>query len=515
MAEIENAPPMPEVKKRRHWRLSMVILVCLVSCGNTAQAYSAGVIATTFGQPSFISYMGLDKMKNASSVMGATGSLFYAGGFFGSLLSNWISDRYGRRMTILVGLLVVLISTALCTASQHIAMFIVFRFTCGFGALMLNMAVPLWVTECVPPEVRGAFAQISSSAVTFGYFLSSYIGVGFFLNLQSGANVWRGPLGIGCAFCLPLLAGLWWVPESPRYLLLKGCRDEAREVVLKLHATPHDHSHQFAELELYQMERQIELERTLESSWLALLKRPSYRKRMMMSVFLVFTIQATGSQILIIYGSIIYSSLGFSPTKTLLLQAAIFAVNWPISAFAVFWTEKFQRPRMLATGILGMATMLSCYAGLTANYLGTDNRSAQIAATCMTFFFFAFYASCAEGPFYYYSSEIFPTHLRAKGATLQSTTFSWTSILWAQVGPVAIANIGWRFFLVCICLTAFGGIIVLFFYPDTQGKTLEEIAGLFGDTDLVEAYQRDIDLGLRTEQIVASSGEGKLTQTSV
>lgn len=512
--DIENAIPPPQTKKERHWRLSMVLLVILISLGNLAQAYSGGVIATTLGQPSFLTYMELDTMENASAVIGATGSLFYAGGFFGSFFGSWIGDRFGRKPAIFVGLIFVLVSMALCTASTHIAMFIVFRFTCGFGALILNLAVPLWVAECVPPEVRGAFAQISGAAISLGYFLSSYVGVAFFLNTVSGPNAWRGPLGVGCALCLPPLIGIWWVPESPRYLFLKGRREEAKSVVLKLHATPHEHSQTFAEMELLEMDKQIEIERSLESSWLTILKRPSYRKRFLLSSFMVFTIQATGSQVLSIYATIIYRNLGYSEKKTLLLQAAIYATGTPFSALAIIWTEYFKRPTLVAIGIAGMVVTLSAYTGLAAQYTGSNNSTAQEATVAMTFLFFVCYAAAAEGPFYYYSSEIFPTHLRAKGATIQSITFSWTSVLWAQVGPIGIANVEWRFFLICICLATIGGLVIFFFYPDTRGKSLEEIAALFGDEDLVAIYQRDVDVNISHQPVVSLPEEKRFVEES-
>jgi sugar porter (SP) family MFS transporter len=515
-ADEHGAPPAIAYGTHRHFRASMVFIVILMAFGSVAYAYSGGVIATTLGQPSFISYMGLDKSSNATALLGATGSLYYAGGFFGSLFSNWMADRYGRKPAILVGLIIVLLSAALCAGSVHIAMFIVFRLTSGFGALMLSMTVPLWISECVPPEVRGAFSQLHGSAVDLGYLLAGYIGVGFFFHVPDGHNAWRGPQALGCLFCLPLLVGLWFVPESPRFLLMKGREEEATNVVRRFHSGPGDTEHQFANMELIQMRKQIELDRTLPSSWMDIFKRPSYRKRLLMAIYLVFSIQATGSQVLTIYATTIFKNLGYSPAKQLLLQAGLFAMNWPLATICIFYTEKFRRPTLITAGMVGMTITLVCYTALIANFLNSENKSGQIAATAMVYIFFACYAAAVEGPFYYYTAEMFPTHLRAKGMALQATTFCWTSILWAQSGPTAIANIGWRYFIIFIVLTATGGAVIYFYFPDTRGKSLEEITALFGDDDLVVLYQRDIHLDLDHNAVVAeiqpSEGKAEITE---
>lgn len=493
---------MAAERHKRHYKTSTLLYVTLMSMGSVAYAYNAGVIATTLGQPSFITYMALDTRPNASDILGATGSLYYAGGFFGSFFSTWIADRWGRKAAILVALIIVLVSAALCAGSVNIAMFIAFRTTGGFGGIMLSKTVPLWISECAPPEVRGAMSQFHGSAVDLGYLLASYVGVGFFYHVnEAGNNAWRGPQAIGILFCLPLIVGLWWVPESPRYLLMKGQVDKATEIVRFLHSKSDDTEHRYADMELYQMQRQIEVDRNLDASWLEMLRKPSYRKRFFMAIFVVFSLQATGSQVLTIYATFLFASLGFDPEKQLLLQAGLFAMMWPIATLAITYVEKFPRNKLIATGMACMTATLCVYTALWSEYLGTDNSAGQAAAVAMTFLFFAAYCASVEGPFYYYIAELFPTHLRAKGMTLQASTFCWTSIMWAQSAPRAIQAIGWHFFLIFIILSAIGTVVIFYFCPNTQGKSLEEIAAFFGDEDLVVVYQNDIHVDPVTNEI--------------
>jgi len=114
-------------------------------------------------------------------------------------------------------------------------------------------------------------------------------GVGFYFDKSIAA--WRGPLAVGCVPCVVLLVGLWWLPESPRFLLMKDRAEEAWKVMHQLHATS---DIEYVQREMFQMQRQIELDRKLPSSWLEMFRRRSYRKRMGMAIFICFAIQASG-----------------------------------------------------------------------------------------------------------------------------------------------------------------------------------------------------------------------------
>jgi sugar porter (SP) family MFS transporter len=501
-------------KRKRHFGPRMIFCIIIIMMGSLSYSYSAGVISTTIGQPSFYEYMGLNNSPHATALLGACSSLYYAGGVFGSFFSNFVGDRWGRKISIYTGAIIVLVSAALCAGSVNIAMFIVFRFISGFGGFMLLMSVPLWIIEVVPPEVRGAFAQCHSVAVSTGYLISSYVGVGFFLDLPvNSISVWRGPQAIGALPPIILLLGLWWVPESPRYLLMKGHVDKAREIVRSLHSAHGDTEHRFAEIELFQMTRQIELDRTLPSSWLYIFRRPSFRKRMWMTVFIGFAVLSSGNLSISIYATVMLSNLGFDSTKQLLIQSGFFVAVLPGLFTSIFFTDHLRRPSMVGGGLFVLAVVLSCYTAVTASFLDVaSNKPAQIAGVALIYIFEVFSAALVEGPLAYWAAEFYPTHLRAKGATLQTVTYACVSIMWSQSGSTAIANLGWKFFLIFICITIVTGNIIFWFFPNTQGKSLEEVALLFGDDDLVVLLQEDIriDASHNITGKLLLDGEGKI-----
>ncbi|EXJ77940.1 hypothetical protein A1O3_09099 [Capronia epimyces CBS 606.96] len=495
--EIESVGP------GRQYNVKTVLVILFMCFGSVSYAYSVSVISNTLGQPSFLEYMGLNTNPNAAAIIGAIPSLYFAGGFFGAICCEYIADRWGRKPAIAVGAVTTLISTAILAGSVNIAMFIAFRFINGFGALMLAMLVPLWITECAPPGVRGAFAQLNGVLLQVGYILSSYVGVGFFYYKGAGENVWRAPLALGCLPCLVLLAGLWWTPESPRFLLLKGRHEQALKITARLHSTASNANHEFVQKEMYQMRKQIELDRTLNASWVELLRRPSYRKRVFMAIFIVFSITGTGGVVIATFGPSLYEGLGYSPAKQLLLNAGIFATSIVGGLACVFYTEHMRRPTLIGIGLILCAVVVACFAALSKVYIGTTHKAGQAAAVSMTYLFFVAYGAFVEGPYYYYAPELFPTHLRAKGMAITIGTFTLFSIMWTQVTPTAIKNIGWRYFLVFIILSFVGGVIIWAFFPNTQGKSLEEIAALFGDDDLVVVYQKDVHVDLEAHRVVA------------
>jgi MFS family permease len=217
---------------------------------------------------------------------------------------------------------------ALTAGSVHIGMFIAFRFVTGFGGFLLFVAVPLWITEVVPLEVRGAFAKFHGVCTSLGYMISSYVGVGFYVNVSTaGLNTWRGPLAIGALPPILFLCGLWWLPEWPRYLLMKGRTEQAWEIIRKFHTEPGNDDHRYAEIEMFQMKKQIELDRTLPSSWLFMLKTASIRKRMWMTFFIPFATLSSGNLSISTYFVIMLSQTAWSPLHN---STSKLACNWSL-----------------------------------------------------------------------------------------------------------------------------------------------------------------------------------------
>jgi MFS family permease len=150
----------------------------------------------------------------------------------------------------------------------------------------------MWVAELAPPKIRGIMVDVHAVLMMVGYTSASYVGLGFYF--VSGKNQWRGPIGLTMALPFIILCGIYWMPESPRYLLAKGHKQKAWKIVHRLHSSPHDPEDEFARREFYQMRQQIEHDITLSTSYLDLFIKPSLRKRTLITIFLEFCLMSSG-----------------------------------------------------------------------------------------------------------------------------------------------------------------------------------------------------------------------------
>jgi MFS family permease len=148
------------------------------------------------------------------------------------------------------------------------------------------------MSEIVPTKMRGGLVDIHAIGFVSGYTLQGWIGVGFYF--WNNKNAWRVPLAFQCVCPLILLCGMYWIPESPRFLIMRGRVDEAKVILTRLHQRHKEDNSVFVAAELYQIQKQAEVDSKMNSSWLEMFRRPSYRKRCLYTLALTYIVQASG-----------------------------------------------------------------------------------------------------------------------------------------------------------------------------------------------------------------------------
>ncbi|KAK5047104.1 hypothetical protein LTR84_007047 [Exophiala bonariae] len=459
--------------------------ICFVICmGQVAFGYPASVIGVTLAKIPFLTYMNVVNAEGqftsqGNALIGAMSGVFQAGGCLGILMVTYIMDKWGRKAGVLFVSGIGLFSGSLVCASQGVAMFLVFRFFAGMASWGALTITPVFSSELAPPAMRGFFAGMNGVCVAIGYSFATYMGLAF--HDTGGSSLeWRGPLALAVIFSLIPLASLLIVPESPRYLLMAGRVDEAKAVVRKLHDVSHADEQHFAMAEFYQMQRQSEFDKTLDASWSQMFTRKSYRKRAIIVAGFSFLSQSTA-----ILGSVIIDKVG-------------------------------RRPLILI-GFAGCLVTLCIEAALVATYATPvpevdPNMVGIRAAVAMLYVFQVFYGMGIDVPLWPYCAELFPTHMRAKGMAICTATVALTSLVYLEVASTAFANIGWKFYMVFISVTAVGLVWIYFALPETNGLPLEEIAALFGDHDDVMVYSEDIQTGTNAgELVIKQHGQNEKT----
>lgn len=159
----------------------------------------------------------------------------------------------------------------------------------GFQAIC---GVPLWISEIVPPRHRGKLSDIHAIMINVGYSIIGFVGVGFFF--YDSPNAWRIPIAISIVPGIIFLVVVVWLPESPRYLMAKDKTREAWQILQSLHSDKDDPADEFAKREFIQIYEQIHFDRQQDTSWKLIFKRPSYRKRALISASLSYFIMSAG-----------------------------------------------------------------------------------------------------------------------------------------------------------------------------------------------------------------------------
>ncbi|KAI1629151.1 general substrate transporter [Exophiala viscosa] len=379
-------------------------------------------------------------------------------------------------------------------------MFIVARFFAGAGSWGFLAITPLYSAELAPPGLRGLMVGMNGVNIALGYALATYMGLAFYY-VENPSAQWRGPLGIALIWPVLMVLVCFILPESPRYLLMKGRVDEAREVVFRLHAIKGDVDNEFAREEFYQMSKQAELDRTMDPGWLEMFRRPSYRKRTLMAMGFAFIGQSTGVLVLNNYGPTIYAALGYDTLYQLIFQCGWISVGIftnLLGALVMDWTGR--RP-LLMIGVGGCCVSLILEAAMVSSFAAeATNKAGLEMGVAAAYLFIAVYGMGIDVAGVVFYSELFPNHLRAKGIALSIGTIALTDLVYLQVAATAFANIGWKFYLVFIIISGLGTFFVYFFLPETKNIPLEEMAKLFGDE--VAVYAEDLHVDQRTHELI-------------
>jgi len=451
-------------------------VVVFVAIGTISTAYGLAIIGSTVGQPNFYTYFNLATAgepgyAHTTNMIGALNGVNSAGAIGGCLLQAWTADEYGRKRTMQLGSVILVVGGALCSGAVHIAMFLVGRFIAGLGAGVLACVVPLYQAEVSTPETRGAMVCVTGIMYAVGYSLAGWLGYAcFFMSSTDPAAsfAWRFPLAFQVTFPLILLAGSKFIPFSPRWLLSKGRRQEALDIVKRLHRTPDDVNDTKGRTEFYLMEKQFEMDKSLTVRPFEIFRTPSNRRRLFMAALLMWGDQFLGIYVMTNYGVLIYASLGLSGSIPLLLNACWTSFTLIGNTWTALYIDRFGRRIFMLIGSIGCTVSVIFLCALTAEFLDTTNKAGLRAAVFFMFFYIFWWCFFIDATQYVYVSEIFPNHLRPQGVALGLSAFYLASEVTLVGAPVALNKIGWKFYLVLIVPSACYIVAMYFLLPEVS-----------------------------------------------
>lgn len=260
--------------------------------------------------------------------------------------------------------------------------------------------------------------------------------------------------------------------------------EEARTVLVALHGKDNE---TLVAQELFQIREQIQLEALAGTSFYSALRQLLSRRhirRTSLACFILIMGQFSGSSVIQNYQSIFYEAVGFTG-KTSLLISGVYGIMGVIGQLIYLFVvaDKWPRTRTLWVGSIFLCVMVAICMALSAIYgSGTTNVNGPRGAIATIFIYSAGYAVFFNAMVWVIPSELFPFILRSAGMGLGVFSKSVSAIILSQITPVALENVGWKYYALFIATNFAAAFVYYFFLPETGGKSLEEIAELFGDT---------------------------------
>jgi sugar porter (SP) family MFS transporter len=443
------------MRTTRSPRAFVVAASAIAALGGLLFGYDTGVIS---GAELFLQGdLGLSTFALEVIVSGVL-----VGAAIGSFVGGRLADVYGRRGLLLVTAVIFAVGALLCGVAPSTSMLIVGRIVVGLGIGLASGTVPVYISEVSSPDARGWQVSLFQLAITVGIVLAYIVDYAL-----APAAAWRWMFGLAIVPAVIFGAGMWFLPESPRWLGKSGRHEAARAVLERIRGT--------ADVEDELRDIENSLMRAGEHGRLTDLLHPSVRQALTVGLGLAVFQQVTGINTVIYYAPLILKSAGISSASgAILATVGIGVVNVLMTIVSMWLLDRMGRRPLLLIGIAAMAATLGMLGVVFRNPSPTES-SATLAVVSMMVYVAAFAISL--GPiFWLLISEIYPLRIRSSTEGL-SAAFNWGSNLVVSltfltlVQELGASRTFWMYGAFAVAAWIFSYYLV----PETRGRTLEEI----------------------------------------
>ncbi|KAH6665332.1 general substrate transporter [Plectosphaerella plurivora] len=396
-------------------------------------------------------------------------------------VGSWICNRFGRRVTIALAYIPLFAGAALQAAAQTQAQWIIGRALMGVPTAFYAMSVPLLITEIAHPAHRSVITALVNTTFFIGGIIAAWscFGVRNYTTFWS----WRIPCLLQVALPLAGLPALLSSPESPRWMISKGDHDRARQTIAQYHVG-NGASQDLVDFEMAEMTSAIQAESQAKksTSYLTMVSTPANRRRFFITVSLSFYSQWIGNGVVSYYLSDVLKTVNItSVTDQTIIMGCLQIWSFICAIAGALFVERAGRRTLF---LLSCAIMLMSFVVITAlsgSFAKSGSSSVGKAMIPFIYVFNAGYGIAVTPLQVAYPLEIWPYELRSRGIGLAWMVMVTAIIFNVFVNPIALAAIAWKFYTVFVVVLVAYGLTVYFFYPETKGHTLEEMATIFGD----------------------------------
>ena len=450
----------------------LVFLSVVAALGGFLFGYDTAVISGTIAQVT--EQFGLDALQQGWYVGCAL-----IGSIIGVLFAGILSDKFGRKSTMILSAILFSTSAIGCAVSTDFNQLVIYRIIGGVGIGVVSIISPLYISEVAVAQYRGRLVSLYQLAVTIGFlgaYLVNYQLLGYSMsnpdvstgwwNLVFVSEVWRGMLGMETLPAIMFFIIIFFIPESPRWLILKGKEEKATNILERIYTSSKEALFQLTETKSV-------LSSESKSEW-KLLLQPGIRKAVIIGVCIAVLGQFMGVNAVLYYGPSIFENAGLSGGDSLFYQVLVGLVNTLTTVLALVIIDKVGRKKLVYYGVSGMVISLV----LIATYF-IYGESWGISSIFLLIFFLFYVFCCAVSicaVVFVLLSEMYPTRVRGLAMSIAGFALWIGTYLIRQLTPWMLQNLtpAGTFILFAIMCVPYM-LIVWKLVPETTGKSLEEI----------------------------------------
>jgi MFS transporter, SP family, galactose:H+ symporter len=388
-------------------------------------------------------------------------SSMMAGAAVGALGAGWMSASLGRKRSLILAGVLFIAGSLFCAVAWSAPILIVARFVLGLAIGVATFTAPLYLAEVAPERIRGAMISTYQLMITTGILLAFLSDTAF-----SASGNWRWMLGVIAVPGVLFLGGLFFLPDSPRWLLLRGRRKDAEMVLAKLRG-----DERAVEKEIADIEDQL---KTKQHGWSMFKENANFRRSVGLGVLLQAMQQFTGMNVVMYYAPRIFKDMGYDTHAQMWFTAAVGLTNVLATLIAFGLVDRLGRKPILYAGFAIMAVGLGVVGTMMG--LGINSRGEQFFTVGMLLLFIVGFAMSAGPLIWTLCSEVQPLKGRDFGIACSTFTNWITNMIVGATFLTLLSGFGnaQTFWLYAALNAVFIG-LTFWLVPETKGVTLEHI----------------------------------------
>ncbi|PSN65984.1 general substrate transporter [Corynespora cassiicola Philippines] len=499
-----EAPHLARVEWRKEPGLRKLYFYCIIICvASATTGYDGSMLNNLRILDRFNNFMG----NPEGNLLGIFTALYSIGSIASLPVTPFIADHFGRKWAIAIGCIIMVAGACVQAAAKNLDWYMAGRFFMGFGNSLAQLSSPLLLTEICHPQHRGRVTAVYNCLWNAGAIICTWLTFG--TKRIDSEWCWRIPSLTQAFPSIVQLCFIFWIPESPRWLISKERNEEALDILATYHANG-DANNATVQFEYHEIKETLRLEflHQKSSSYLDFFKTKGNRYRLLLLASLGLFSQWSGNGLVSYYAVDVYKSIGLTDADSQLgINGGLTILGLIVSVSCATLVDRFGRRPLFLAATASMCMSFVLWTICSSQQEATQSVHAGRAVIAFIWIFSVAYALAWSGLLIAYTVEILPFKIRAKGLMIMNFFVQIALTINQYVNPLGFKHLKptWKLYTIYSVWIFLELLFVFFFYVETKGPTLEELAKIF-DGDNAEVAQVDLE---KVESHVMTTGFDK------